>query len=71
MAFRKKFLNFENDQKYLNKASEIDSANQAEQNYKVGCVLKKEKKMDEANKYFKKSIELYPNLEKEDRISNH
>ena len=45
MAFRKKFLNFENDQKYLNKASEIDSANQAEQNYKVGCVLKKEKNL--------------------------
>jgi hypothetical protein len=33
--------------------------------------MKKEKKMYEANKYFKKAIELYPNLEKEDRISNH
>ncbi len=70
MAFRNKCLNFKNDQKYLDKAFEIDS-NLVEHYYNKGCVLKKGKNTDEAKRYFKKAIELYPNLEKEDRTSNH
>ncbi len=83
LAFRKKGLcylnshnnNNENDDnishislKYYRKASMID-LNLAEEYYCKGYILKKEKKLNEANEYFRKAIELNPDLDVKSLIS--